>query len=102
MKKMIVSVLVCLTAAVFSAEPRWKYTLGENEIKVAGGAKPPVAAFSGHNDHRIVMAAALLAAKLGGRITGAEAIAKSYPDFFSDLQKIQIKVEIENGMDLKE
>ena len=34
MKKIIVSVLVCLSAGLFAAEPEWKYTLGEKEIKV--------------------------------------------------------------------
>ena len=37
---------------------------------------------SGHNDHRIVMALALLCTVTGGEIEGAEAVAKSYPDFF--------------------
>ena len=76
--------------------------IGDNEITVGGDAKPPVSDFSGHNDHRIVMATAVLAASLGGRITGAEAVRKSYPGFFTDLMKIQIKVEIKDGMDLKQ
>lgn len=39
----------------------------------------------GHNDHRIVMACAVLLTLTGGRIEGAEAVRKSYPDFFRDL-----------------
>ena len=76
-------------------------TVGENEIKVGRGAKAPSEPFSGHNDHRIVMACALLAAALGGEIDGVEAVAKSYPDFIKQLQNVNIKVETENGMDIE-
>lgn len=34
MKKIIVSVLVCLSAGIFASEPEWQYSLGEKEIKV--------------------------------------------------------------------
>lgn len=42
------------------------------------------------NDHRIVMTAAVLAAatEVGVTIRGAEAVNKSYPTFFEDLQKL--------------
>ncbi len=41
-------------------------------------------------DHRIVMAAAVAAVRADGDVTirGAEAVAKSYPDFFRDYNKI--------------
>lgn len=44
----------------------------------------------GCNDHRIVMAAAIAAVRCGGpvRITGAEAVRKSYPAFFEDITKL--------------
>ena len=66
----------------------------ENEVVVSGGgiAAPSEPVF-GHNDHRIVMALATLMTTTGGQIIGAEAIKKSYPDFFSDLQKLGITVE---------
>lgn len=43
------------------------------------------------NDHRIVMALAIAAIKTDGpiRITGAEAIRKSYPTFFEDYVKLK-------------
>ena len=44
----------------------------------------------GHNDHRIVMSLAI-AATLGSApvlIEGAEAISKSYPEFFDDLRRV--------------
>ncbi len=44
----------------------------------------------GHNDHRIVMSLAILLTLTGGEIEGAEAIAKSYPDFFKNLRELGI------------
>ena len=46
----------------------------------------------GHNDHRIVMALAILCTVTGGEIEGAEAISKSYPGFFDDLMRLGIGV----------
>ena len=46
----------------------------------------------GHNDHRIVMALAILLTIFGGKIDGAEAVKKSYPAFFSDLKALGIEV----------
>lgn len=56
---------------------------GGNEIK---GAK-----VSSHNDHRIAMATAVaaLAAKGNTIIHDAEAVKKSYPDFYKDLKSIK-------------
>ena len=55
---------------------------------------------SGHNDHRIVMSMALLCSVTGGIIEGAEAVSKSYPDFFDRIKGLGIEVEeneINNG-----
>ena len=46
----------------------------------------------GHNDHRIVMSLAILSTLTGGVIDGAEAIKKSYPGFFADLEALGIGV----------
>ncbi len=53
--------------------------------KLAGGT------VQAHNDHRIVMSAATLSCmcKDGVTIVGAEAVNKSYPAFFEDLEKIR-------------
>ena len=75
--------------------------IGENEITVGAGARRPDEPLSGHNDHRIVMAAAVLLSNLGGTVDGIEAVAKSYPDFFTQLQYVNTKVEIEHGMDIE-
>lgn len=50
----------------------------------------------GHNDHRIVMAMTVFAlcAKKACIIEDAQAITKSYPNFFEDIQQIAGKVEI--------
>ena len=48
-----------------------------------------------HNDHRIAMAMAVVLCRLGGTIEGAEAVGKSYPDFFEEMKKLGI--EIKNG-----
>lgn len=49
----------------------------------------------GHNDHRIVMALSVLLTLTGGSITGAEAVRKSFPDFFEYLEKLNISVSTE-------
>ncbi len=48
----------------------------------------------GHNDHRIVMALAILASGNEDAIiiNGTEAINKSYPRFFEDLEKIGVNI----------
>lgn len=46
----------------------------------------------GHNDHRIVMALSVLLTLTGGELTGAEAVAKSYPAFFDDLEALGIEL----------
>lgn len=46
----------------------------------------------GHNDHRIVMALAVLLTVTGGEIEGAEAVRKSFPDFFQKITALGIEV----------
>ena len=45
----------------------------------------------GHDDHRIVMSLAVLLTLTGGTIEGAEAVSKSFPDFFRDLASLSVK-----------
>ena len=52
----------------------------------------PTQPLCGHNDHRIVMALAILLTLTGGEIIGADAVAKSYPEFFEHLQALGIEV----------
>ena len=58
--------------------------------------KKPSVSLYGHNDHRIVMALSVLLTLTGGKIEGAEAVKKSYPNFFEDLVSLGINVEYEN------
>ena len=71
--------------------------VGENTVSVSGALHAPAEALSGHGDHRIVMALAVLCTVTGGVITGAEAVSKSFPDFFDKLT--ELGVEIQYGMD---
>lgn len=65
--------------------------VNDNTVRVhAGSLHPPVEPLCGHNDHRIVMALATLCTLTGGRITDAQAVAKSYPDYFRDIAALGI------------
>ncbi len=52
----------------------------------------PTEVLRGHNDHRIVMALSVLCTACGGEIEGAEAVNKSFPDFFEKLASVGIDV----------
>lgn len=52
----------------------------------------PKSVLFGQNDHRIVMMLAVMASVYGGIIDGAEAVNKSYPHFFKDLESLGIEV----------
>lgn len=56
--------------------------------------QPPTKVLSGHNDHRIVMSLAVLLSLFGGEIEGAEAINKSYEEFFEHIKSLGIKVNL--------
>ena len=51
----------------------------------------PSEELSGHGDHRIVMSLAVLLTKTGGIISGAEAVSKSFPEFFTELEQLGIE-----------
>ena len=53
----------------------------------------PETMLQSHNDHRIAMAISVLLAKTGGVLVGAEAVNKSFPDFYRVLQSLGIEVE---------
>lgn len=65
----------------------------ENSVEIEKTQlKQPIVPLCGHNDHRIVMALSVLAAVLGAEIDGAEAVNKSYPDFFRVIKKAGVNV----------
>lgn len=65
----------------------------ENSVEIEKTQlKQPIVPLFGHNDHRIVMALSVLAAVFGAEIDGAEAVNKSYPDFFRVIKKAGVNV----------
>ncbi len=70
-------------------------TVEDNRVIVHPGVlATPTVPLYGHNDHRIVMSLALLCTVTGGTIDGAEAVTKSYPNFFEILKSLQIGLSI--------
>ena len=74
-----------------------KITVGDDSLEIE-----PVDGFhsgvmDGFNDHRIVMASAIASTMADGEITitGAEAVAKSYPDFWTDFASLGGNIEFE-------
>ena len=67
----------------------------ENEILVHTGVTSPEEPLNGHNDHRIVMALAVMLTKTGGTIRGAEAVRKSLPDFWDRLAELGVEMRVE-------
>jgi 3-phosphoshikimate 1-carboxyvinyltransferase len=65
-------------------------TLDNDTMFIEGTTQIQAAIVHSHNDHRIAMACAVAALKANGNIVieKAEAINKSYPDFFGDLKKV--------------
>jgi 3-phosphoshikimate 1-carboxyvinyltransferase len=68
----------------------------EDYLVIRGGKPLKAATVKSHNDHRIAMMCAVAALKADGDviIAGAEAVDKSYPRFFEDLQSVGGKVLI--------
>ena len=65
----------------------------DDQIWVGSAAlRRPSEDLDAHNDHRIAMALAVLCTLYGGRIRGAEAVRKSYPEFFDILGGLGIAV----------
>ena len=68
-------------------------TVMEDEIHVyPHDLKPPKEHLDSHNDHRIAMTMAVLCTITGGVIEDAEAVSKSFPNFFDVLENLGIKV----------
>ncbi len=72
--------------------------VGDDTITVHPGVlHAPDVPLYGHNDHRIVMALSLLCSVTGGTVEGAEAVAKSYPNYFDTLKSLQIGLVIDEN-----
>lgn len=69
----------------------------DNEIEVSGGSlQRPTEVLDSHNDHRIAMTLTVLCTMTGGVIDGAEAVRKSYPDFYKVIRDLGIAVTQED------
>jgi len=53
----------------------------------------PKKTIDSHNDHRIAMATAVLMTVTGGEIEGSQAVNKSFPEFFEEMEKLGIGVQ---------
>jgi len=67
----------------------------DDRYNIVGSDKFSANSFESYNDHRMVMSIAVAALRADGPvvINGAEAVNKSYPHFFEDLESLGIKVE---------
>ena len=69
--------------------------LEEDRITVPAAAlRTPSESLDSHNDHRIAMALSLLCTRTGGVIRGAEAVRKSFPDYWERLRSLGIDVAL--------
>lgn len=73
-------------------------TKNADELVIKGNGMLNGGEIDSFNDHRIVMSFAIAATKANGPITinNAECVAKSYPTFFDEMQKLGAKIEIIN------
>ena len=70
-----------------------KVTVEENAVTIEPLAfHAPRRVLWGHNDHRIVMALAVLLTLTGGQLDGAQAVRKSFPDFFEKLRQLGLSI----------
>ena len=87
----------CATMAEELAKFGIATEISENAVKVLPGELTvPTETLFGHNDHRIVMALSLLCSLTGGTIEGAEAVAKSYPNYFEVIQSLGIEMKTDD------
>lgn len=84
--------LAALESLVVSAGGR--AGIADDTLEVAGPARAPssVARLATHRDHRMAMSAAILSLRLPGLlIENPDCVAKSYPDFFRDLERLAVR-----------
>jgi 3-phosphoshikimate 1-carboxyvinyltransferase len=68
----------------------------EDDIMIVEGKAILSAEVSSHNDHRIAMATAVAGLKAEGKmvITGAEAVNKSYPQFWNNIKQLGAQLSL--------
>ena len=72
--------------------------IADDVMMIHGSNKINGTTVHSHHDHRIAMACAVAALRADGEtiIEAAEAVDKSYPDFFDDLKKLHAGVSLSN------
>lgn len=72
--------------------------LQDDLMMITGGAGIKAARVHSHHDHRIAMACTVAAFKADGKtiIENAEAVNKSYPNFYEDLKLLRANVSLAN------
>jgi 3-phosphoshikimate 1-carboxyvinyltransferase len=68
----------------------------DDDVMIVEGKAIHSAEVSSHNDHRIAMAMAVAGLKTEGKmvITGAEAVNKSYPEFWNNIKQLGAQLSI--------
>lgn len=84
---------ICTELAKIGAE----FRIEENSVTIKPGTltdQTPEIEFDSHNDHRLAMSLAVLASVFGATVKDCGAVAKSFPDFFEKIQKLDIFAEL--------
>lgn len=84
---------ICMELAKIGTE----FRIEENSVTIMPGnvTHPmPEIEFDSHNDHRLAMSLAVLASAFGATIKDCGAVAKSFPDFFEKIGKLNIFAEL--------
>ncbi len=81
-----------------------KIEVNDDIMVIQGGNKLHGAKVHSHHDHRIAMACSVAALKAGGEtiIEDANAVRKSYPDFYDDLKKLGADVSLSSKIKFHE
>jgi 3-phosphoshikimate 1-carboxyvinyltransferase len=68
----------------------------EDDVMIVEGKAIQATEVSSHNDHRIAMATAVAGLKAEGKmvITGAEAVNKSYPQFWNNIKQLGAQLSL--------
>ena len=81
-----------------------KIEVNDDTMIIHGGKVVKAAKLHSHHDHRIAMACTVAALKANGEtmIEEAEAVKKSYPDFYDDLKKLGADVSLSSKIKFHE
>ena len=68
----------------------------DNKVEITGNKYTGDVCFDSHNDHRIAMALSIVGLNVDGEVVidNCEAVNKSYPKFYEDLEKTGVEVRL--------